>query len=118
MAIIQESVSTSFTAEKLLASLTVLENGLNEPMAKETKAVAARQETRGTPAFGMGFGDGQFGQSMPPRRFIQKRTEYVAAQLAGKTMGFVPKSAGFGIPPARGGPGAPPPPGRPALPGN
>jgi len=118
MAIIQELVSTSFTAEKLLASLTVLENGLNEPMAKEAKAVAARQETRGTPAFGKGFGDGQFGQSMPPRRFIQKRTESVAAQLAGKTTGFVPKSAGFGIPPARGGPGAPPPPGRPALPGN
>ena len=66
-------------------------------MAREAKAVAARKEARGG-GFGMGFGGGQFGQSMPPRKFIEKRTESVAAQLAGKSTGFEPKPFGFGRP--------------------
>jgi hypothetical protein len=38
---------------------------------------------------------------MPPRRFIVKRTESVAAQLEGKTKGFEPKPISFGFGPMR-----------------
>lgn len=100
LAIIQELAATSFTRQRLLASLEEIERALQEPMATEAKAIAARKEGRGGGGFGMGFGGGQFGQSMPPRRFIEKRTESVAAQLAGHAEGFEPKpfGAGFGRP--------------------
>lgn len=88
---------TSFSKEKLLGSLGPMEKALKEPVAKEAKAVAARKEGGGAKGFGMGFGGGQFGQSMPPRRFIEKRTESVAAQLAGKAKGFEPRPFGFGF---------------------
>jgi spore coat protein H len=99
LAIIKDLTSTSFTKTKLLESLGEIEKALKEPMAKETKAVAARKEGRGGPGVGMGFGGGQFGQSMPPRKFIEKRTESVAAQLAGQAKGFEPKPLGFGFGP-------------------
>lgn len=105
LALIKELTSTSFTKEKLFESLNVIEKTLKEPMAKEAKAVAARKEVRGGGGPGMGFGGGQFGQSMPPRKFIEKRTESVAAQLAGKAKGFEPKPFGFGPRPGGAGPG-------------
>lgn len=77
--------------------------------ALEAKAVAARKEGRGGNGFGMGFGGGQFGQSMPPRRFIEKRTQSVAAQLAGTARGFEPKPFGGGFGPPPGGGFGPPP---------
>lgn len=81
-----------------------MEHALKAPLATEAKAVAARKEGFGGNGFGMGFGGGQFGQSMPPRRFIEKRTESVAAQLAGRARGFepIPLGAGFGGPPGGG----------------
>lgn len=102
LAILKEMTETSFTKKKLLASLEEIEKTLKEPMAREAKAVAARKEGRGG-GFGM-FG-GQFGHSMPPRKFIDKRMESVEAQLAGKTRGFEPKPFvfGFGRPPNAGG---------------
>jgi spore coat protein H len=104
LAIIKDLTATSFTRKKLAESLDEIEKALREPMAKEAKAVAARKERRGG-GFGMGFGGGQFGQSMPPRRFIEKRMESVEAQLAGKAKGFEPKPIGFGFgPPPGGGP--------------
>jgi len=97
LAIIKDLAATSFTKKKLLERLDEIEKALKEPMAKEAKAVAARKEARGG-GFGMGFGGGgQFGQSMPPRKFIEKRTESVAAQLAGKAKGFEPRPFGFGF---------------------
>lgn len=103
LAIIKELTETSFTKKKLLENLVGIERALKEPMVKERKAVAARKEGRSGP--GMGFGGGQFGWSMPPRRFIEKRTESVAAQLAGKAKGFEPKPVSFGFgPPPTGGP--------------
>jgi spore coat protein CotH len=114
LALIKEMTATSFTETKLLESLDEIEAELKEPMAKEAKAVAARNEGRGAGGgsggrgFGMGFGGGQFGQSMPPRRFIEKRTESVAAQLAGEAKGFEPRpfggGFGFGPLPRGGGP--------------
>ena len=106
LAIIKDLTSTSFTKKKLLERLGEMEKALREPMAREAKAVAARKEGRGG-GFGMGFGGGQFGQSMPPRRFIEKRAQSVAAQLAGEAKGFEPKPFGFGRPPGGGGPGKP-----------
>jgi spore coat protein CotH len=103
LAILKDLTATSFTKKKLLEHLEEIEKALKEPMAKETKAVAARNEGRGG-GFGMRFG-GQFGQSMPPRKFIEKRPESVAAQLAGKAKGFEPRPFGFGFgrPPNGGG---------------
>ena len=103
LAIIKDLTETSFTKKRLLATLEQIEAALKEPAAREVKAVAARKEARGG-GFGMGFGGGQFGQSMPPRKFIEKRTESVAAQLAGKAKGFEPKPFGFGFGPPKGGP--------------
>ena len=112
--ILKELTSTCFTREKLTENLDVIEAALKEPMAMEAKAVAARKEGGGGPGFGPGFGGGQFGQSMPPRKFIEQRTQSVAAQLAGTAKGFEPKPFGFG-PPGGGGFGPPPggPPGPP-----
>lgn len=107
LAILKDLTETSFTSKRLLANLEEIEKALKGPMAREAKAVAARKEGRGT-GFGKGFGGGQFGQSMPPRRFIELRTESVAAQLAGKDKGFEPRPFGFGFggPPGGGvGPG-------------
>ncbi|HEY3965635.1 MAG TPA: CotH kinase family protein [Planctomycetaceae bacterium] len=104
LTIIRDLTSTIFTEKKLLESLEEIEKALKEPMAQEANAVAARKERRGgRDGFGAGFGDGQFGQSMPARKFIEKRTASVAAQLAGQTKGFEPKPFGFGFRPPPGG---------------
>lgn len=95
MKIVRELSNTSFTKEKLTAILAEVENALKEPLAKEAKAVAARKE---------GPAGGQFGQSMPPKRFIQERIKSVASQLAGESKGFEPRPFGAGF----GGPGGPP----------
>lgn len=105
LAILKEMTTTTFTKAKMLDTLDKIEKTIKEPIAKENKAVAARKETRGGGGFGMGFGGGQFGQSMPPRKFIEKRTESVAAQLEGKSKGFEPKPFGFGFGRPGGGPG-------------
>lgn len=103
LAILKDLTATSFTKKNLLGHLEGIEKALKEPMAKEAKAVAARKEGRGGGGFGMGFGGGAFGHGMPPRRFIEKRTEAVAAQLAGKAKGYEPKAMTVGRP--GGGPG-------------
>lgn len=95
MEIVRELSNTSFTKEKLTAILVEVENALKEPLAKEAKAVAARKE---------GPAGGQFGQSMPPKRFIQERIKSVTAQLAGESKGFEPRPFVTGF----GGPGGPP----------
>lgn len=96
--IIKDLTNTSFAKKKFLDNLDEIEKSVKEPLGREAKAVALRKEGR-VGGFGPGFGGGQFGQSMPPRKFIEKRTESVAAQLEGKTKGFEPKPFGFGPPP-------------------
>ena len=92
-----------FAKERLLKELDAIEKATKEPLAREAKATAERKEGGG---FGP-FGGGVFGQSVPPRAFVEKRTESVAAQLAGKSKGFVPQQFGMGF--GRPGGGGPPP---------
>jgi spore coat protein H len=41
---------------------------------------------------------------MPPRQFVERRTESVRAQLAGERKGYVPAGMGFGFGPPKGAP--------------
>lgn len=98
LGIVKELSSTLFTTEKLHASWDGILSTLHEPLEREKQAIAARNEEQGT-SFGPGFGNGQFGQSMPHDRFIELRTASIAAQLAGEEQGFEPKPFGFGFGP-------------------
>ncbi len=105
-----ELTAGCFTKERLLADLAAIEKVTKEPLEREAKAARARKE--GAAAFGFGM-PAVFGASLPPKRFFEKRTESVAAQLAGKSKGFVPPAGfGFGLPGGFRGPpggfGAPP----------
>lgn len=93
--ILKELAEGCFAKEKLLAELDAIDKVIKEPLAKEKKAAEARKESAG------GFGLGGFGRGMDVRTFVEKRTTAVAAQLAGKSKGYVP-ATGFGP----GGPGA------------
>jgi hypothetical protein len=104
--LVKELTDTCFTKERLLKDLDAIEKVVKEPLAKEAKAAKARKETAG----GFGPPGGEFGSSVPPRMFIVKRTESVAAQLAGKTNGYVPPT-GFGFGPVADFGGPPPQPG-------
>jgi spore coat protein CotH len=97
--IVEELAGTLFTRANLLRTLNEIERAIQEPMAREAKAAAARHENRAGAGTGFGMGRGQYGQSMPPRKFIQLRTESITAQLAGRAKGFEPKPFGG----ARGG---------------
>jgi spore coat protein CotH len=97
--LLQELMTACFTRERLLADIAALEKVTREPLAREAKAAQARNEGAG--GFGFGPPGGGFGQSVPPRMFVEKRTVSVAAQLAGRSKGFVPP-AGFGPPPQPG----------------
>jgi spore coat protein CotH len=103
--VLRELTTTCFTRKRMGEDLDAIEKAVKEPQALEARAVRARRE--GGAGFGFGM-PGQFGQSVPPRMFIEKRPEAVAAQLAGKSKGFVPRSFGFGF----GGPPPVPPPGQ------
>lgn len=97
--IVKELAATAFTKERLLRELGVLEAATKDLIAKDAKAAADRKEGGG----GMGFGAGAFGRPPELRTFVEKRTESVAAQLDGKSKGYVPQF-GFG-PPGGFGPG-------------
>jgi spore coat protein CotH len=104
-----ELTATCFTRQRLLRDVAAIEKATKEPLAREARAVQARKEGPG--GFGFGPPGGVFGGSMPPRTFVEKRTESVAAQLAGKRKGYVPP-AGFGFGPPAGFGGPPPQPGQ------
>ncbi|MGH7224695.1 MAG: DUF7133 domain-containing protein, partial [Gemmataceae bacterium] len=96
----------AFTKERLLRDIEAIEKVTKEPLAKEKKAAAARKEG---PA---GFGPPGGAAPRPPdlKTFAQKRTASIAAQLAGKSKGYLPRGFAFG--PPGGGPRA----GRPSQP--
>jgi spore coat protein CotH len=101
--LLEELTKTCFNRERLLKDLDAIETVTKEPLAREVKVVRARKEGAG--GFGFGAPGGVFGRSLPPRRFIERRTELVAAQLAGKNKGYVPPAGfGFGPPGGFGGP--------------
>ncbi len=96
--LVQELFEQQFQKDKLLAILEPIEMTLKEPFERERAAVAGRNEKRG----GFGFGGMQFGQSMPPRLFIDKRTDSIKAQLGGTSEGYIPKAFGAGFGPPQG----------------
>ena len=108
--ILKEVVPLCFAKEKVLAEIATIEKVVKPLIEKETKAVAARKEGAGgfggPPGMGApGGGMGAFGRPVPDlKTFVEKRSESIAAQLAGKSKGFTP--AGFGMGgPGMGGPG-------------
>lgn len=92
-AILKEVVPLCFNKEKLLAEIAILEKSVKPLIEKEAKTVAARKENAG--AFGPpGM---MFGRATPDlKAFVEKRTESIAAQLAGRSKGYTPAS--FGAP--------------------
>ncbi|HZY90042.1 MAG TPA: CotH kinase family protein, partial [Gemmataceae bacterium] len=109
--LVRELSAGGFSKRQLLEGLDAIEKLTKGPLAKEKKAADARKEG------GRGFGppDGMFGASLPLRSFVEQRTASVAAQLAGKSKGYVP-TMGFG--PGGPRPGAPGGPGGGFGPGN
>lgn len=96
--VLKELAPVCFDKDKLLAEIAVIEKTIKPLMEKEAKAVAARKE----PAGGFGFGPpGGFGAAPPSlTTFVEKRSDSIAAQLAGKSKGFTPTGGfGFGGPP-------------------
>lgn len=91
--LLAELAAGCFAKDRLLKDVEAVERTTKDLVAKDAKAAAARKE-------GGGFGPpGGFGRPAPDlRTFIEKRTESVAAQLAGRRTGYVPVF-GFGGPP-------------------
>src|SRR5258708_217551 len=99
--LLKELSEKTFTKEQLLKEIAEVEKVTKEPLAKEKKAAEARRES--PPGFGPPGGGAP--QAPDLKTFAEKRTASVAAQLAGKSKGYVP--AGFGFGPAPGGGGGP-----------
>jgi len=99
--IVKEVATTTFTRERLLKELHDFEGATSDLLARERKAAETRREGGG------GFGPpnmGPFGRVPDVKPFLEKRTESIAAQLAGKSKGYEPQQFGFG-PPGGFGPG-------------
>jgi hypothetical protein len=99
--VLKELSENCFAKERLLKDLDAIENTTKEMRAKDKKAAEARKEG--------GFGFGGFpgmGGSPDLRKFVEKRTESVADQVAGKSKGYVPVM-GFGFGPGGFGPPQP-----------
>jgi spore coat protein CotH len=92
--VLRELTTTCFTKEQLLKDIEAVQKTTREIIARETKATAARKEA---PA-GFGPAPGMFGQQPSLEKFVEKRTESVAAQLAGKSKGYIP-TMNFGVNP-------------------
>ncbi len=119
--ILKELAETCFAKERLLKDVEAIEKVVKEPLAKERKATEARNEMGGFgfgppppgpggPGRGPGGPGFMFPRGLSLKEFVEKRTESVAAQLAGKSKGYVPVM-GFGRPigPPRPGQILPPP---------
>ncbi len=87
--LLKELSATVFDKARLLKELAAVEAATKDLIAKEATASAARKEGNGTAAPLM------FGKPPGMAAFFEKRTESVAAQLAGTSKGHVP-TAGFG----------------------
>lgn len=96
--IVKEITSTTFTKDRLLREIDSFEDRVREVLAREARSAAARRE--GGPGGGFGPPGAAFGRAPDLRTFVTKRTESVAAQLAGKRSGYVPQNFG----PPGGGP--------------
>lgn len=102
-AVLKEVCAKGFDKDGVLKSLKAVEEVTKPEMDKDAKAATARREAGG------GF---NFGPPPPDlKTFVEKRAESIAAQLAGKSKGYVPPAFGMGGPgggfggPPGGGPG-------------
>ncbi len=95
--ILKQTLPMCFEKDKLLQEVAAIEKTVKPLLAKDAKAVALRKEN------GAGVGmptPGPFGRQPPAvRLFIEKRWDSIAAQLAGKSKGYVPVGFGFRPPP-------------------
>ena len=103
--LLKELSEKAFAKDRLLREIEALNQLTKEPLANEKKAASARKEGP------IGFGPPGTASPQPPdlQTFADKRTASVAAQLSGKSKGYVP--AGFGFGPGAGRPGG----GRPGI---
>lgn len=99
--LLAELASGPFSRERLLADVDAIEKTTSDVLAQEKKAATTRKESAG--GFGFGPPGGMFGKALSLREFVDKRTDAVAAQIAGKSKGYEP--AGFGGPGGGFGPG-------------
>jgi hypothetical protein len=82
--LLKELAASCFKKERLLKEAEAAEAAVKDLLARDAKAAKARKE-------GGGFGPpALFGKPPGLRTFLVKRTESLAAQLAGKSKGHVP----------------------------
>lgn len=105
IAMLKAMLEEQFASGKPSKSIDAIESAIEDSLKREKEAIKKRDEGRNRGGFGMPMGGAQFGQSLPPRKFFERRTQSVANQLDNKTEGFIPKPFGFGF-------GPPPPPAR------
>lgn len=104
--LLRDLVTGPFSKDRFLKELSAIEKLTKEPREREAKAASGRKEGGG----GFGPPGGMFGVPPELAAFIKTRTESVAAQLDGKSKGFIPMGfGGFGPPGGFGGPGGPGP---------
>jgi putative membrane-bound dehydrogenase-like protein len=96
--LLEELTSTCFTRRRLRDDIATIEKVTKGPLARETKAVAARRKGAG----GFGPPPGLFAQPPALKTFVTKRLASVERQLAGEGAGYVPR---FSFGPPKGGPG-------------
>lgn len=106
IAMLKAMLEEQFASGKTIKSIDAIESAIEDSLKREKEAIKKRDEGRNGGGFGMPMVGAQFGQSLPPRMFFERRTQSVTDQLNNKTEGFVPKPFGFGF----GGPGFGPPP--------
>lgn len=97
--LLKELAAGPFAKDRFLKELAAYEKAAKEPRERDAKAAATRRDGEG----GFGPPGGMFGRPPELDAFIKTRTESVAAQLDGRSKGF--------IPPGFGGPGGFRPPG-------
>ncbi|MFO0798565.1 MAG: CotH kinase family protein [Gemmataceae bacterium] len=93
-ALLKELAGTAFAKDRLLRQLAAAEAAVKEPLERDQKAAAARREPLGASLM--------FGAPPALKKFVERRTASVAAQVAGTSKGFVPAAFGMGGPPKAG----------------
>lgn len=92
--LLKELAATAFAKERLLKQLAAAEAAVKEPLERDQKAAAGRKEPLGASLM--------FGSPPALKKFVEKRTASVAAQVAGSSKGYVPPVFGMGGPPKIG----------------
>ncbi|HEV3143442.1 MAG TPA: CotH kinase family protein, partial [Gemmataceae bacterium] len=99
LALIRELSEKAFNKEVLVKQIETIEDLTKGPLEKEKTSREARKEP--APAFGPPGGG--LPQAPGLKTFVEKRVASVAAQLAGKSKGYIPAPLNFGAPGGGGG---------------